>query len=327
MPRRKRRSLPDNLDPLVDTLANVVGILVIVIALTRIELGDALGRVAQLERSGIRNDLEHARAMPDREAKLARRAEQLRSRAKGEEAAAGAVADELKRMLEALPVRSTSSDGPALDERAGALAREIERIREQSAARREHGRFLEAVPAHLVARLPDPRIERGYESWILVRYGRVFVVDRERLYTQGTEAIARLLDEAIVRGVRPDEYESAALYLRKHPAGTDGFRWLLKTEPTLRVVLGWPEPDRGMSPEALAGDPEWRAWLARRSPERDFIRFQVWNDSFEAYLRVRQMLEEAGFRAGWKGFEGDQEYETSLRFGPKPPRERKVEVD
>jgi len=324
MARRTRRILPDNLDPLVDTLANVVGILVIVIALTRIELGDALGRVAQLERTGIRSDLEHARSMPEGETKLARRAARLRSRAEGEEGAAGAVAEELTKMIAELPELAGE---PGRDEDADALARQIERTQDESAARQAHGRFLEAVPARLVARLPDPRIERGYESWILVRYGRVFLLDRERLYEEGTEAIARLLNDAITRGVRPDEYESAALYLRKHPAGTDGFRWLLKTQPSLRVVLGWPDPGRGVSPEALARHPAWRAWLARRSPERDFIRFHVWNDSFEAYLQVRQRVEAAHFRAGWKGYEADQEYETGLRFGPKPPRERDVEVD
>ena len=43
----KRRAVADNLGPLVDTLANVVGILVIVLALTQIELGGALDRVLQ----------------------------------------------------------------------------------------------------------------------------------------------------------------------------------------------------------------------------------------------------------------------------------------
>ena len=56
MAARARRSLPDNLDPLVDTLSNVVGILVIVIALTQIQMGDALSRVAELDLLRLREE-------------------------------------------------------------------------------------------------------------------------------------------------------------------------------------------------------------------------------------------------------------------------------
>jgi hypothetical protein len=63
------------------------------------------------------------------------------------------------------------------------------------------------------------------------------------------------------------------------------------------------------------------------SPESDFIRFQVWNDSFEAYLAARQSIETAGLRAGWTGYAEDEELVRLLRFTTEPIAEQPIEVD
>jgi len=329
MAARSRRVQPDNLDPLVDTLSNVVGILVIVIALTQLQLGDALARVAGLELSRRVDAEAREQERPEREAALEDRWAELSEAKEAPPEELTRIATELLAMLETLP------EGRDFESRTPAeLAQELADAREEQArteaaleARSDRAERLNLVPPHLVARLPDPQVERGFVSWILVRYGRVFLVDREALYKEGSRAFERVIGPAIQRGVRKDEFESAALYLRKRPVGTDGFRWQLRTEPELRVELGWPTPDRGIEPVLLEGHPALERWLAARSPESDFIRFQVWEDSFEAYLVARQAIETAGFRAGWRARESDRELELRLSFGPPPPRERAVEVD
>jgi len=329
MAARSRRTQPDNLDPLVDTLSNVVGILVIVIALTQIELGDALARVAGLERSRAAQAVAEEAERPAREEALESRWAALAERKQAAPEDLTRIAAELLAMIETLPEeRDVETRTPT------ELARELAEAREEQAqteaaleTRNDRAERLNLVPPHLVARLPDPQVERGFVSWILVRHGRVFLVDREALYKEGSRAFERVIGPAIARGVRKDEFESAALYLRKHAAGTDGFRWQLRTQPELRVELGWPSPDRGIEPFLLDGHPVLSEWLAARSPKSDFIRFQVWEDSFEAYLVARQAIEAAGFRAGWRARESDQELELRLSFGPPPPREQAVEVD
>ena len=329
MATRPRSSQPDNMDPLVDTLSNVVGILVIVIALTQIQLGDALTRVVGLERARVAQAEADEKARPDRFAALDARWSALSESRDAAPENLTQIAAELLAMIETLP------DEETIDKRAPTeLAKELAQVREERDhasealnAREDRAERLTRVPPHLVARLPDPQVERGYVSWILVRYGRVFLVDREALYEQGSQAFERVIGPAIPRGVRPDEFESAALYLRKRAAGTDGFRWQLRTDPELRVELGWPAPDRGIEPFVLEHHPRLRNWLAARSADSDFIRFQVWEDSFEAYLVARQAIEAAGFRAGWRAWKSDQEMELRLSFGPAPSREQAVEVD
>ena len=67
--------------------------------------------------------------------------------------------------------------------------------------------------------------------------------------------------------------------------------------------------------------------MAGLSPESDFVRFQVWNDSFETYLAARQSVEAAGLRAGWKGYAEDEELIRLLRFTTNPIPEQPIEVD
>ena len=60
-------------------------------------------------------------------------------------------------------------------------------------------------------------------SWILVRGGRVFLVDREALYDEGSRALQRLLGPAIQRGLRPDEFEVRGALSAK---ALSGRRWV-----------------------------------------------------------------------------------------------------
>ncbi|MBY0399256.1 hypothetical protein K2X89_03105, partial [Myxococcota bacterium] len=102
MSRPRRSALPDNLDPLVDTLSNVVGILVIVIALTQLELGDAVERVGRaIAEGGAAPRVEDVPApeTPPPAPELAARRESLRARGIDDLESARA---SLERMLAAL---------------------------------------------------------------------------------------------------------------------------------------------------------------------------------------------------------------------------------
>lgn len=323
----RRRAIPDNLDPLVDTLANVVGILVIVLALTQIELGGALERVLRLEAAQDEEARAGAAALP---AALEQPRAALAERGVGAGPLDTALADEILEALASLGEHDRDSP-----ERIEAQLAELSELRRANAAAeraleaaRARAAALASVPKELVARLPDPQVEFGRVSWLLVRYGRIFPVDREGLYEEGRRALHRLLGESVVSGAfRPDEYESAALYLRKRRIGRDGFHWELRTQPQVRVELDWPPPEQGIDPLLLERDPRWHQWLSRQEPGEHFVRFHVWNDSFETYLIARQAVEAAGLGAGWVGHEADDEIRVPLSLGPPAPREREIEID
>ncbi len=329
MPPRERRSVPDNLDPLVDTLSNVVGILVIVVALTQIQLGDALARVVELDR--MRGEQEDVRAAIPTEAEeqLARRDVLLRRTEGDLEEAARLARETLARLAELEMDREAESteDIEALERHLEASQEELDESLRMRDQRARYEARLQTVPKQMVARLPDPQVFQGKESWIMVRYGRIYLTDREALFDNGSRAIRRILQDAGDRRIRADEFDAVARYLRKREVGDKSFRWALQTEPEVRVQLEWRSPDAGLEPDKLMTSSAMRAWLAARSPDVDFLKFHVWADSFEAYLEAREVVEKAGFRAGWVGHEVDQDLEVGLRFGPPEPKTGPVEVD
>lgn len=353
----RRRALPDNLDPLVDTLSNVVGILVIVIALTRLELGDAVARVARELAEGTKAVPVEQRPPPARERipdganepDPEREALRARLAARGVEdpTRARRVLEGALRELERAEVGArTARASDAGDERSGpdaptareaggeALARTVagaraslETARSQRDERVAYARALATVPKRLVARLPDPEIVVGREAWILVRHGRVYPVDREALFERGSKAVRRIVADGVARPVRSDEFEAVARYLRKADVGLGSHRWLLETGPEPRMVLAWRSEDGGIDRTRLASDPRLQAWLARRDPQEELIRFHVWTDSFETYLEARTLVEAAGFRAGWRGHEADEELMLGLAFGTPEPDVRPIGID
>jgi hypothetical protein len=180
----------------------------------------------------------------------------------------------------------------------------------------------------LVARLPDPKIMQGKESWIVVRNGRIYLADREKLFDQGQNAISRVLGESTKdRFIRPDEFEAVSRYFRKRNVGAGAFRWRLETEPDVRVELVWRSPDQGLDHTGLAENLAMRSWLAARSSDIDVILFQVWADSFEAYLAAREVVEAAGFNAGWRGYELEDELALPIRIGRAAPEVGPIRVD
>jgi hypothetical protein len=332
-----RQGLPDNLDPLVDTLSNVVGILVVVVALNQIQVGDAIDRLVAVDSARLpaaRNRLTtleatHAEASARLDQAQARRARILERGGHDVETSLAA-ADALLELAKALPKGAAprpDRDAAALRE---GLARRRAELEEASAALANREAFevaLKEVPRELVARLPDPTVLTGEEQWILCRFGRVFLTDRTRLVSAGEKAIGRILDHMDARAVRADEYESLALYLRKREVGEGNFVWRFVTQPMPRARLEWRSRDVGVEPSRLESSAELRGWIAGRDPSRQFIKFQVWSDSFEAYLEARRVVEAAGFRAGWRAFDADEDMEIPVTFGVRPSRERPIEVD
>jgi hypothetical protein len=327
MAPRARRALPDNLDPLVDTLSNVVGILIIVVALTQIQMGEALSRVAAIDFLRLREERVLA-AVPAVFGELETRRDALLRRTDVGVEDAIDLARKILDALSALP--AATRDERSLENLIEDVSSSQQALSESLAARDRREGYagrLQRVPKQMVARLPDPVVVQGKESWILVRYGRVYLVDRQALFEMGSRAIGRILEDGTRRRIRPDEFSAVALYLRKREVGIGNFRWILQTEPEIRVQLAWRSRDAGLDNIDLATNPVLRSWLAARSPELDFIQFQVWGDSFETYLAIREVIETAGFRAGWRGHEVDEELDLSLRFGPPDPVVGPIVVD
>ncbi len=316
-------------------MSNVVGILIVVVILTQLQVGDALDRLVELDASRLPAARDSASTLEARHAEVAQRLLEAEARrqaisTRSEHALAEVTQQANAAMvaLDALPNRNPPSDAlDALERELEARSDRLETQRKIFDRRSEYARAIQRVPREIVARLPDPEVVRGEEAWILCRYSRCYLADRHELIQVGSRAIGATLDHGDLRQARPDEFESLAHHFRKRDIGLGDFRWRVGAHPRPHAWLEWRSRDGGIERTRLSSSRALQGWLRARSPDRDFIRFQVWNDSFEVYLEARQVIEAAGFRAGWQPREKDEELDLVLTSGRPPPREGPVQID
>lgn len=305
MARSRRRPAQQSLDSLLDTMANVVGILVLLLAATQIGVGEAVERIRSLGAAPTEEAMGEAR---DRAAALGERLASLRD----EWAGVSARAERVERALgergleaEALPGRVA-----ALAERRRRLSGEVDDARARLArieVEVEEARS-GALARDRVVRLPDPRPppDGAREALFFVRYGRLVPVDREALF----RSLERGWRAAV--GAEPWELEVPAQdvprvveHFEREVVGWGPFRWRVdrRSATALEARLTWARRDAGEAPAELElPRSAFRRRLERLDPEQRYLRFYVWGGSFEAYLEARRLAEEAGFAVGWRPF-------------------------
>lgn len=324
-----------NLDPLLDTMANVVGILVVLVAVTQLSVGDAVERIkarsgshpvtrveveaAEAEREEVEDALVAARGRLAAMTPTARRPGMLLAEA----------APALER-LEALPERSdvASLGRAALEARLRDEAVALERIEQGVASRQERlGRIELAVsdiPEEIrpkIARLPDPRPPPAgaREIVFFCRYGRIMPLDFKGLRA----ALKAGITAALGQDRLADERDVPFLvnFFAKQAVGDDDFVWSFRDEGarSLFADVHWRDPGQG---EGLAdlrrGGSAFAAHLAGYSPRSHYARFFVWSDSFETYLEARYLAESAGFDVSWMAVDAREEVGLNLLGGPVP---------
>ncbi len=301
MKQRRRHTDSQNLDSLLDTMANVVGILIVLMAVTQLTVNDAMKRIRVWE-SEEALDLREERR--ETESKLAMI---------GPASLLGALdTSRLREHIERLRSDSAAARPVEPTRVAAELARDKLRVRrleselddkhEQLAKLRIHLAEYEALPEPeaVELRLPDPRPPPlGTKSVVLFcRYGRVLYPNLEQLEQDFFEGVRR------ARGL--------ANYFRLNDIGNRHLRWGVVETPSGQIAqLDWRQPNVGEAENELrAPGSALRSPLERYDPDHHFIRFFVWADSFEVYLASRRIAEKAGFSVGWEVYDIGE----SLRF-------------
>jgi hypothetical protein len=340
-----------SLDSMLDTLMNVVGILVIVLVAVQISSHEAATRIAEhlakvepgevtrLERAAEKANQraataasalrDHRLAATDPNAELSRLQAQLQVEEDVAREAAARVANLEKQRAEALAAaRQAAQETAAVvaqrERDKGALASRLERMRLEF----EKLPSLEAPPLKEV-RLPDPRPApaKVTEIHVLCREGRTWLVDIPAL-----QAKAQKRADFVVRSKKLDpdgdrwiaDGKTFLDEFNKSPVKEGGF------EMTLAIAGDrWPKlvltrmKGRGETvDEAVRATGEYARTLRRLGPESHVLRFFVWPDSFETYLKVRALAEERGYAAGWEPMASPDEYQIALgkyHIGKRPP--------
>ena len=344
------------LDSLLDTMTNVVGILVLVLIVTQLGVTDALTEITANSKV-TEEDLEAVRqqmtALSQEKKDLA---EQTTSLAAFD---MDAERERLKRLKEMLDTRKKLLADQSKDANEFALAlkrdqqtaakntREIKDTKEQrqrlqasiekSLARRAEVQSLldrtprrSAAPAKEVT-IPNPRPAPPGARLVII------VCAENRLYPLNSDFIRKDAEarskQLIVRqrlnrdpkaGIDPKEFEK---YYSKLKYPTDDFfdvEYYIAGERWPRLKLT-PKKGRGATDAELRkSNSRIRKLLATLDPKKFYAKFIVMPDSFDVYLTARRVLADAGVLAGWDPQPDSWAYTMGVGGGielgpPRPP--------
>jgi hypothetical protein len=324
--RSGRREQSQNLDSLLDTMANVVGILVVVMAFTQIQIGEAVRRIHDSEVAKVQS-IGEALAFAGEGA--LREVNRLEEGLQSLQQLAAIARDELRQLNALSESLAALTRLPRIEQTdvVTAIIRETEKereMRDELDALRANREILEvrlrdsqsaAANANHQVRLPNPRPAPAdtKELVFFCRYGRVGLVDLNELHrvlnVHLREAAGSPRGGTLAASVVVGHFE-------RNDVGDRNFRWRLSDQAGLGIAarLEFRREQIGETrSELIADDSEYERILSAASQTSHYLRFFVWSDSFAAYLRARQIAEEQGFAVGWEPYDSEREHEGILQ--------------
>jgi len=311
MRRRFRESV--NLDSLLDVMMNVVGFLVVALAVLQLSVNFG---VSQTERSSLRDQIQGTR---DETSAIAAGIPGIRAR----------VENLLARLADAeQPIAS----GPKLStvreqwrvalQRADELDQAILAEQRSIVQIQQRIRHLEAQPPKQpdTERLPDAAIVETYidtgsgpkPDWVRMTQislachrDRVFRIDNEKLIKEVKAGLSRATGGKS-SNLNRAEWKKAVQYFEDHDVGDSFFRMKLGTFG--RIHYEFRESSVGESIADLrGGGSRYETYLREElSASTSWLRFHVWDDSFAVYSLARSIAERKGYRVGWLPWATDQ---------------------
>ena len=325
-----------NLDSLLDTVTNMVGFLVIVLVVVQLnvalspppaapppgpaptsapsQLPALEARAAGLEKQAgqLALEIERARAALEAEPKRQKLTDEKES------------LESLLRRLDAA-IAKLKASARAAQEELQRLAREIEGAQGQPPAKppTQELASIRVFETYAPASGRPKPVWAGKERIAFVcRRGRVYRLDADGLNRAMIGAVAAVAGRAPAGGQLSPEQIVARVeaHLAANDTGDKFFRVRLSrirhNGRAVTAQLWQPRSDtQGDAQDTVrSGKGEHADALAKRfSPQRHWIRYYVWADSFEVYLAARKLAEGRGFDVGWMPFPAD--FEIAIPLG------------
>ncbi len=346
--RRAKKQSGGSLDSLLDTMTNAVGMLLIVLTVTQLGVADAVKRI---DKSGRVDPKDFDAAKEDLAALMAKR-DQLQQ----ELATVGAV-DAAKKLLQSQQkkVKSAEDDVERLKKRSKDLAEEAKKLlaaaqklleeqkqkEEELIAKITQGAAeiaklrarLADIPAQppvppKVIYLPNPRAapEGAKALTVFCRDNRVIPVDIDG-YRSKAQKLAKFIVKNKGLGRDPQAgIDGKALVRNFNEAARIGDRNIdvrLEVRGPTPVLVFKRRTNAGETPQELSRRASWfQRGVWQVPPDKYYLRFMVWPDSFEVYLEARKITADRGLAAGWELSTSPDEYTIALggdiRCGPPP---------
>lgn len=304
----RTRARGENVDSLLDTMANVVGILIVMMAVTQMTVNDAMKRIQVWES-------EAAVSLRERR----ENAEEERARSAGIDLSRTLELARLREHIERVRETKTVADTATVSAKVASQRLRVRRLEAKIADKREQLANLQILldesesrteQQGIALRLPDPRPAPAGSNRLVffARYGRAFDPRFDQLTRELNDVMAQ------TRGPLPRYFDA-------YDVGNEMLRWRILEEPRGRVHrLKWRRTDIGESPDELQRPGSaLRASLDAYDKSERYLHFFVWGDSFEAYLEARRVAEEAGYKVGWEAIPIGKSLDLVIDRGPLAP--------
>lgn len=338
--RVHRKAKSESFDSLLDTLTNVVGILIIVLAVLRITVDDTGERIRrQEETSGqvtttmiqaIQGELyrlqtvheslaSHRESLEEWGKKLAGIIAGLESRVAQLERDRGEGTPEQSRQDLQDPLAHAENMVGRLQTRRLRTSMELAELKKKKDGSRQRAR---ADSIRLRLPVPETPPNQSDPVYFFCRYGRVVKVGRDVLFDEldtATRTVVGLALQPFSKRRNSAAARKLAEYLEEVPAGNENFRWrITEVDRSFLKRLDWRQRSVGETATEIALErSRFRTDLDTLRSQDHFLQFYVWSDSFPAYLEARGIAQNRGLRVGWKAFDKNEDFESHL-FGSVP---------
>lgn len=343
----KARSAPTelNLDSLMDTVTNVVGILVLVLVLVTLNIQKTVDRIREEDPSQFGVD----EAML---AEIQQRAQQQREeikelqievfgldvRLEQDQQAIQERQRELEQLRRDVPEAKPQVDLQELQKLVDQRKKKEQELQEQlveideqiASIQAQLGQTPEmAAPPPTIVRLPNPReAPKGAQPILFFcREGRVLVFDPEQLRERVKKRVEFLMRPLLAKAGASGEIDCQKLVetYNKDALSDQEFRSRLVVE-NFNLVLVYEHRGGGETTDRLRNpSSRFQGAIRRMDPQKYYARFLVWPDSFDVYVEARALCDERGVLAGWEPNTEDFEWKIALGIKvdclgkPKPP--------
>lgn len=332
--RGRKRGDAQNLDSLMDTMANVTGILIVLLAVTQISVGDAMARLRddieqrpELSPASLAQAESEARSLRATLAPLLPQRSHLEALRDEQREFLAALAEE---NAEARDMIARASEEPHEEEalrgvlgaRRSAQASLRERALSARAELREIETALSRQSGSQVARLPDPRAAPAGSRQVVYfcRHGRILRVNESSLMAALHQGTREASGGRWSYGQGPPNFVDRGqlqAWFHEHDVGTRELRWhVVDNGPReLWAQLEWRKRSLGEGLAAISSrQSDFERNLLHLDPRRVHLSFFVWDDSFDVYVKAREIAEAEGFSAGWEAYGEHTPFRQSMVY-------------
>jgi hypothetical protein len=337
-----------NLDSLLDTLTNVVGVLVLLLLLVSLNVREAVERILDLNPEQLGVTAADVAVVQKQAAELARLRKEMAAAAGAEQLAADL--KELAALREKLAaMKDTARPAPppippeklaevkqkvaADTKKTQDLSQDLVKVEEELQKLKGQLDTTEVVaaPPPKIVNLPNPRDAPKDSQPVLVacRDGRVAAFDPDDLRDAAQKRVKFFLTGYQRKAGPGGEIDCERLveqFNKSTPVASGPYRARLAVENFNLILVYDLRPSAGETAKQVAGrNSEFRRALRRLDPQKFYVRFLVWSDSFDEYVAARSVCDEMKLLAGWEPYNVDFQWKMDLGLKvacqgkPKPP--------